>query len=143
MPKRKSDRSGDARKINPPKKSKRYVDAAVGMEHPADLLLKLATDDNVETKDGFEVKVDDARTSSENALLTKNELQIYDDYKKEWTQALSRPQETLEVLARREQQIIEAAANHDWEALDSLQKEIESDLMRMQYVYQKMGLDLS
>lgn len=143
MPKRKSDRSGDARKINPPKKSKKDVDAVVGMEHPADLLLKLATDDNVETKDGFEVKVDDARTSSENALLTKNELQIYDDYKKEWTQALSRPQETLEVLAQREQQIIEAAANHDWEALDRLQKEIESDLMRMQYVYQKMGLDLS
>lgn len=125
------------------KKTKQELDAAVEMEHPADLLLKLATDDNVETSDGLEVKVDDARASNENALLTKNEMQIYDDYKKQWTQALERPQESLAVLAQREKQIIEAANNHDWEALDRLQKEIEADLLRMQYVYQSMGFDLS
>ncbi len=144
MAKRKAAQSGENRdnKIKP-KKAKKELDAAVDMEHPADLLLKLATDDNVETEDGTEVKVDDARASNENALLTKNELQIYDDYKKQWTQALARPQESLAVLAQRESQIIEAAANHDWEALDRLQKEIESDLLRMQYVYQAMGLDLS
>jgi hypothetical protein len=102
--------------------------------HPINMLLDLATDDNVETHEGTEVKVDNVREAAGNALLTKTELQKYDDYKKQWASALERPQESLDNLARRERQIIEAAANHDWEALDRLKKEVDADIERMQYI---------
>ena len=35
---------------------------------PLGLLISLATDDNVETNDGVEVKVDDVRSQNDNAL---------------------------------------------------------------------------
>ncbi len=110
-------------------------------DDPADLLLKLATDDRVETANGVEFTVEDARAANDTALLTKSELQRYDDYKKQWTEALERPQESLEVLALREKQIIDAARDHDWETLDRLQKEIEADLLKIQHVFRSMGMD--
>ncbi len=107
--------------------------------HPISVLLELAADDNVETTDGTEFKVDNVREAAGNALLTKTELQKYDEYKKQWASALERPQESLDNLARRERQIIEAASNHDWEALDRLRKEVDADLERMQYIMRGYG----
>jgi hypothetical protein len=116
---------------------------STGEHHPIKVLLDLATDDNVENQDGVEHKVDNVRAASGNALLTKSELQKYDDYKKQWAAALARPQESLEALARREQQIIEAAANHDWEALDRLKKEVDADVERMKYIFASIATDLT
>ncbi|MBX3075236.1 hypothetical protein KF728_23775 [Candidatus Obscuribacterales bacterium] len=110
--------------------------------HPINLLLELATDDNVETDEGVELKINDVRGSTENALLTKTELQKYDDYKREWQAALERPQESLDALALREKQIIEAAANHDWETLDKLRREVAADLEKMQFIFSNIVSDM-
>lgn len=111
-------------------------------EHPINLLLELATDDNVETHEGLELKVNDVRGSTDKALLTKTELQKYDDYKREWQAALDRPQESLDALALREKQIIEAAANHDWETLDKLRGEVAADLEKMQFIFSSIVSDM-
>lgn len=110
--------------------------------HPINLLLELATDDNVETDEGVELKINDVRGSTDNALLTKTELQKYDDYKREWQAALERPQESLDALALREKQIIEAAANHDWETLDKLRGEVAADLEKMQFIFSNIVSDM-
>jgi hypothetical protein len=110
--------------------------------HPINFLLELATDDNVETHEGVELKVEDVRGSTDNALLTKTELQKYDEYKREWQAALERPQESLDALALRERQIIEAAANHDWETLDKLRSEVAADLEKMQFIFSNIVSDM-
>jgi len=110
--------------------------------HPINLLLELATDDNVETDEGVELKINDVRGSTDNSLLTKTELQKYDDYKREWQAALERPQESLDALALREKQIIEAAANHDWETLDKLRSEVAADLEKMQFIFSNIVSDM-
>jgi hypothetical protein len=112
-------------------------------DHPINLLLELATDDNVETHDGTELKVENVREAAGNALLTKTELQKYDEYKKQWASALERPQQSLDALAQREKQIIEAAANHDWEALDKLRSEVARDLERMQFIFSNIVTDMN
>lgn len=114
-----------------------------GEHNPIGLLLALATDDNVETSEGIEVKVANARDSTDNALLTKSELQKYEEYKKQWAASLSKPQESLDALARREQQIIEAARSHDWEMLDRLKKEVDADLEKMQFIYSNIARDMN
>lgn len=111
-------------------------------DHPIKLLLNLATDDNVENE-GVELKVENVREAAGTALLTRTELQKYDDYKKQWAATLERPQESLEALAQREQQIIEAAANHDWETLDRLRGEVAADLERMQFIFSNIISDMS
>jgi hypothetical protein len=108
---------------------------AEARQMPLNLLIALATDDNVENSDGLEVKVDDVRNSSDNALLTKSELQKYDEYKRQWAANLERPQESLDALALREKQIIEAAQNHDWDALDKLKKQVDEDIEKMRYIF--------
>jgi hypothetical protein len=108
------------------------------VQDPLNLLIALATDDNVETDDGLEVKVDDVRNANDNALLTKNELQKYDDYKRQWAASLARPQESLNALALREKQIIEAAQNHDWDALDQLKKQVDADIEKMKYIFSNL-----
>ena len=102
---------------------------------PLGLLISLATDDNVETNDGVEVKVDDVRSQNDNALLTKSELQKYDEYKRQWAASLAKPQESLDALAQREKQIIEAAQNHDWDALDKLKKQVDEDIEKMRFIF--------
>lgn len=134
---------------NPPERSEQDHDKvksqtpnenllAEARQMPLGLLIALATDDNVETNDGVEVKVDDVRSQNDNALLTKSELQKYDEYKRQWAATLAKPQESLDALAQREKQIIEAAQNHDWDALDKLKKQVDEDIEKMRFIF--MGL---
>jgi hypothetical protein len=140
MPKRKNERKNKSQgqKADP---SVSDCGQAESELNPIGLLLKMAVDENVETRDGQEMQVDNAREAGDTLLLTRSELERYAEYKRQWQEALARPQESLDALALRERQIIEAAKNHDWEALDRLQKEVEDDLLRLQYVYASMGLD--
>lgn len=125
------DEGNDKVKSQPPNEKLR----AEAQQMPLNLLIALATDDNVETSDGVEVKVDDVRNSTDNALLTKSELQKYDEYKRQWAATLARPQESLDALALREKQIIEAAQNHDWDALDKLKKQVDEDIEKMRFIF--------
>jgi len=109
-------------------------------QDPLNLLISLATDDNVETTDGLEVTVDNARDNTDTALLTKSEMQKYDDYKRQWAASVQRPQESLDALAAREKQIIEAAANHDWDALDKLKKQVDEDIERMKFIFSNFSV---
>ncbi len=131
---------------NPPERSEQDHDKvksqtpnenllAEARQMPLGLLISLATDDNVETNDGVEVKVDDVRSQNDNALLTKSELQKYDEYKRQWAASLAKPQESLDALAQREKQIIEAAQNHDWDALDKLKKQVDEDIEKMRFIF--------
>lgn len=104
-------------------------------QNPINLLLAMATDDNVENDEGTEVKVEDARSSPDKVLLTKNEMQKYEDYKQQWSNMLKHPQEAFDALDRRERQIIQAAKTHDWDTLDKLKIEVDSDLERMTYIF--------
>lgn len=133
-PPEKSDQDDDTVKTQTPNENL----LAEAQQMPLGLLIALATDDNVETNDGLEVKVNDVRNASDNALLTKSEMEKYDEYKRQWAATLERPQESLDALAIREKQIIEAAQNHDWEALDRLKKQVDEDIERMRYIF--MGL---
>jgi len=139
------EKSGPAEESNDASKSQTDGDntLAASDDHPINLLLELATDDNVETDEGHEVKVDNVREAGGNSLLTKSELQKYDDYKRQWAASLARPQESLDNLTRREQQIIEAAANHDWEALDRLRQEVDDDLEKMKFIYSSIASDMT
>ncbi|MBX9668814.1 MAG: hypothetical protein K2X93_14400 [Candidatus Obscuribacterales bacterium] len=104
-------------------------------QNPLNLLLAMATDDNVETGEGQEVKVDDARSAPDKVLLTKSEMTKYEEYKRQWSNMLKHPQEAFDALERRERQIIQAAKTHDWDALDKLKVEVDSDLERMTYIF--------
>lgn len=147
MSKSKTDGTKDSGENEADQSSEKHQAAAENLragatEHPINLLLELATDDNVETHEGVELKVADVRGSTDKALLTKTELQKYDEYKREWQAALERPQESLDALALREKQIIEAAANHDWETLDKLRSEVAADLEKMQFIFSNIVSDM-
>ncbi len=104
-------------------------------QNPLNLLLSMATDDNVENDQGQEIKVQNARSSPDKVLLTRSEMQKYEEYKQQWSNMLKQPQEAFDALERRERQIIQAAKTHDWDTLDKLKIEVDQDLERMTYIF--------